>query len=161
MSNFLNVLYVQYLTNLHRKSVDLFTSTLQSKLSGDDGASNFAAKIKESVSAAESHFLKGAESAKLKNSDWSCESTYTVLLEEVKKIAAEKREEAVGQMIKGLEKFVSTGLGDAVQMAMNEASPNMWKNILSSFNEVLSTVEVQLRKKAQGELRKLCFGSLV
>ncbi|KAJ3401473.1 Dynamin-like GTPase that mediates homotypic ER fusion [Chytridiales sp. JEL 0842] len=151
MSTGLHVMYMQLLTNLHRKSLDLFTTTLQLKLTSEDGqGGQFALNLRESVAAAENYFVTIAEQAKLKNSDWTCTTALSVLLEEINKFGTEKRNEAIQNLLKSLEKFTASGLSDSVQMILNEASPSMWKDVLVAFQDVLSAAEIQLRKKLQG-----------
>ncbi|KAJ3206480.1 Dynamin-like GTPase that mediates homotypic ER fusion [Dinochytrium kinnereticum] len=148
MATALHVYYVQQLGNLHKKAIESFKSTLAKSLSSEEGG--FSAKLSLASSEAESFYKKGAEASKLKGADWDNSKYESLFLAEMAKIGKEKRSEAVDKMVKGLEKSAGLSLADCVQLAMNEGSPQLWKNVLMSFKGIVDITDAQLRKKAQG-----------
>ncbi|KAJ3105074.1 Dynamin-like GTPase that mediates homotypic ER fusion [Phlyctochytrium planicorne] len=144
----LHVYYVQQLGNLHKKSLDAFLSSLSKKLASEEGG--FSAKLQEATNEAEKLFKDGAQASKLKDANWDSSKYTTQFLTEIYRIGSEKRAEAMEKMVKSLEKAAGVALSDSVQLALNEGSPSLWKNVITSFNATVESTKAQLKRKAQG-----------
>ncbi|KAJ3187631.1 Dynamin-like GTPase that mediates homotypic ER fusion [Irineochytrium annulatum] len=149
MATALNVFYVQLLTNLHKQGVEMFKSSLQSKVTADESG-GFMVKMRESMLEAETFYKTGAEAAKLKGASWENDKHLAKFLEAIRLIADEKRAEAISKMIAAFEKSAKTTMSESVQFAMNDASPTMWKSIVTAFKNFLDLTNAQLRKKCSG-----------
>ncbi|KAI8851863.1 RHD3/Sey1 [Chytridium lagenaria] len=149
----LNVFYVQQLGNLHKKAVAVFKSSLAAKLANEE-AGGFSVKLRDATAEAEKLYTNGAEGAsfgaKLKGANWDNTKYTSLFLGEIARIGKEKRSEAIDKMVKGLEKTAGEALSDSVQLAFNEGSLQLWKNVVMAFKGTVEITETQLRKKCQG-----------
>ena len=167
MATNLHVHYVQYLTNLSREVLDIFSVSLSSKLSltTDEVQSpsaksainhhhphplNFSSILRSVMGIAEKEFKTKSDSALLQGSDWNYDNIFHQLQEEMTKIGAEKRTEEVAKMIKAIEVNVEASLTESVQTSLNDASASMWGTVIESFKSASESSSEILSKKAHG-----------
>lgn len=177
MCGALEGIYAVLLGNLVRKAVVAFSAGLQARLrpsavstatiaaasspsidgtisllSPDTTDVEFAVALHASAATAEAWFIDAATDAQLKGSSWSYEAALAQLREEMERLGAERRAEAVSSMTKQLEKSAAASLTEHVQSAMNEAggAPGMWKTLVESYKQVWSGIECQLERRARG-----------
>ncbi|KAI8825342.1 RHD3/Sey1 [Chytriomyces cf. hyalinus JEL632] len=153
MSTNLLTLYTQQLTNISKRSLETFTSSLAAGIAADteSGNSQFAKHLAEALAKSEAMFREGASAAKLQDAeDWSPEVQHAHFISEVERVAGVKRKEEVEKMMTSVEKLVVGGMKDAVIGKLNEGGSSMWVGILNSFGEAVDFGVLQVQKRGQG-----------
>ncbi|KAI8902504.1 root hair defective 3 GTP-binding protein [Globomyces pollinis-pini] len=147
-SSSLQVLFLQQLRNLHKRSLALFQKSITDKLRTDD--SDFTGKLAESKELAVNDFTTCAAESKLKGSDWNYDDYFQSFLKDIDELAAQKRADALQRLSKLIEKTMTQKLAEPINVIMHDSPVDLWSIVLKTLAEVVNETKAVLEKKLTG-----------
>ncbi|KAG0225884.1 RHD3/Sey1 [Mortierella sp. GBAus27b] len=146
-NHMLEAFFLGQLKNLHKKSVNLFSTNLQQALRGDNV--EFSVVVASSKKEVMDYFLEGAKAIKLEDTEWSYDEEQYQLESGLLEFAKTQREKELNKMLTNLEKHLRKELDEPVGMTLNNPGPSMWSRVISIYQSTVEEAEKLLEKKAR------------
>ncbi|KAJ8584278.1 root hair defective 3 GTP-binding protein [Rhizopogon salebrosus TDB-379] len=143
----LSPLFLGQLKNLHKTCLSAFKKEILDGLRGDEY--NFADVVDQARTKCETGFSDGAKEALLEDTDWTWEDELESIREEIGNVADQCRKDETKKMVNLIERNFKKQISEPVEINLNQATPDMWDKVLSTFKQTLEKAESTYLAKAK------------
>ncbi|EIM81307.1 protein SEY1 [Stereum hirsutum FP-91666 SS1] len=145
----LSPLFVGQLKNLHKSCLVAYKKEIMEGLRRENY--NFADVVGKARGQCEANFTQGAKEAVVSEEEatWNWEEELGLLKEEVRNVADQLRKDETKKMVNAIERNFKKQIAEPVELLLTRAEPNMWDEILRTFQISLIKVENGYLTKAK------------
>lgn len=148
--------YLDQLTNLNKKSMDIFFTQLEGLTATNSGFENsfdelslngFASTLNTALNTADKYFIKIATSSKIPESGWSHVKQYNEFKKELDKIATERHRQAMNKIVEESSKDINRLLEEDIVRLLNLSDEKVWSQITVRLNNGVQYLSADLQDK--------------
>jgi len=142
----LSPLFLGQLKNLHKLALSSFKKEVLAGIKGD--GYDFGEVVMGATARNEGLFRDGATEVLLPETDWSFEEELQQLLHDISLIGDQCRADETKKMISNIERTIKKQMSESIEHSLNQATPDMWDNVLRTFKDTLGKAEATYLGKA-------------
>ncbi|KDQ21608.1 hypothetical protein BOTBODRAFT_208395 [Botryobasidium botryosum FD-172 SS1] len=142
----LGPLFLGQLKNLHKFALSSFKKEVLAGIKGD--GYDFGEVVLGATARNEGLFREGATEVLLPDTDWSYEEELQQLSHDISLIADQCRADETKKMVSNIERTIKKQMSESIEHSLNQATPDMWDNVLRTFKETLAKAEATYLGKA-------------
>lgn len=145
----LYVLFNDQIKNARKKAIADFKTTVHTILT-KDGGENFASKLVDAQTAAETYFETKLKEARLSDTHWKYEEDIKSFNLELDELSSKIRVDEMDKITKRLEKAALKSIVEFISSTFTSCPRDMWSQILSGYRRYLDSALNKFAEKAKG-----------